>query len=211
MKEGNFHASGSENYGLNISVTMINKYDGQRLIKGLQQKNLAGKFVPMVCNQDSSTKEKKSQNYCEEVRSTDKSYVAELNFTGILTTSLGVSYSYKQGAFGSRLEYDQPIDIWRPNDTLDLCSNNTVNTKGYKHKAILVDRGGCDFATKAEALSNMGASLMLLVNYDDSIMTMGVDSDYRGSKIEIASVMIPKSAGDFLLSSSEKVVSISLS
>jgi len=42
-------------------------------------------------------------------------------------------------------------------------------------------------------------------------MTMGVDTDYRGSKIEIASIMISKSAGDFLLSSSERIVSISLS
>jgi len=191
---------------------MVNTYDGQHLIKGLQKTDIVGRFVPMTCIRERNVAETTPQNYCEEVRSTDKKYVAELNFTGILTTSLGVSYSYIQGDFGSRIEYGQSTEIWKPNDgtTSDFCDNNTVmNTTSYEDKAILVDRGGCDFATKAKTLSKMGASLMLLVNYDDNIMAMGVDTSYHGSKIEIASIMISKSTGD-LLSSSERVVSITL-
>lgn len=190
---------------------MINRYDGKHLINALQKTNIVGRFIPMVCN--TNVVETISQNYCKEVLSDDKYYVANLNFTGTLMTSLGVSYIYRQGEFGSRLEYGRSTEIWKSNNhsTLDLCGDSIMmGMTDYKDKAILVERGGCDFATKAETLSKMGASLMLLVNHDDNIMTMGVDSDYRGSKIEIASIMIPKSAGDHLMSSSDNIVSITL-
>jgi len=147
---------------------MINKYHGKRLIKELQTGDLIGRFVPIKSS---------SKDNCEEVRDDDKLYVSKMNFTGTLVTSTDVRFIYEQAAFGSKIDYRQYLTVWKSIENGDFCGKAQHDATDLNDKAILVDRGGCDFATKAEVLSNTSASLMLVTNYDDSTITMGVEND----------------------------------
>ena len=210
-KDGNLHPSAQDLHDIQLTAAMIPQNDGERLIDALQSKStLKGKFVPIGCNQHMH---KNGATYCEPVRFTDSIFVDSIDYGGTIELSNGESSPYTHAEFGAHINDGNwsVINV----DGGDFCSKIVdVDPNMAKGKAILVARGGCSFADKARHVADLGADLMLLVNDDDSVMGMGVDADYEGSKIRVASIMISKSAGESIASlledDLETVVSISV-
>ncbi len=66
----------------------------------------------------------------------------------------------------------------------------------YTGKIVLIDRGTCEFSSKVYNAQQKGAIAAIIVNYDESIISMA--SGAFGSAVKIPAVAIKKSDGDKL-------------
>lgn len=180
---------------------MISKHLGQRLLQEFSKSSAVnGRFVPMRCGTGNT---QESENYCREIYESDRSFVNHLNFTGTLKASDKVEFPFLQADFGPKLN-KRDIKVVKLEDDFDDCIlGDFMGSDLFADKAVLVFRGNCDFGTKAEVLSSSGAAVMLLTNDDNegdsTIFTMGIDSETRGSQINIPALMISKKAGNHLM------------
>ena len=182
---------------------MISMHHGQRLVNALNKvgKNptgIKGKYVPMTC----SMSDVDDKNYCLPVTVEDEIYVnrflKELYGTiSVLHGSDDHTFKYIQAEFGSRIENEETFDIIDGGqyDNDNFCNEIVHGNVDFTNKAVMVPRGSCNFAVKAQNIALMGAKMMILVNDDDNDFSMGVESDYLGSTIHLAAVMISESSG----------------
>lgn len=207
---------------------MITRADGMRLMDALLNEEdfpktesnglgLRGIFVPMKCTHEQSKTNPDLQHPCEPVRHFHRDLVSKLydEKEGKIVLALESdevlhSTFYVQADFGSRIRNGQTWSLSRAQTSsqekgkdLTFCSENTLsqsNNHGeYKNKALLIQRGGCDFTTKAKILSDAGAGLMVLANTasennNTEIFAMGANTTYFGSKIRVAAIMISHSS-----------------
>lgn len=193
-------------------------HHGQRLIDALSKINkpIEGKFIPMICysgeNVDSGN------SYCEPLRTSDESYIEQFRdnkLNGLISVDVfddenkNHVYKYQQAQFGSRIESNETfivLDGSNYYDDDDFCTelerSHDIIRDSFPKKniAIMVRRGGCSFAKKAENVALAGAAMMIMLNDDENEIAMGVDSDYTASKIRLAALMISKGSAENLVS-----------
>lgn len=180
---------------------MISMHHGERLLNALSKSNdlLLGKYVPMSC----------SNNLCQPFNDEDKLYVEQLKtkeLHGTILPSFGEKcdyrhFKYLQAQFGQRIETNETFTIDRSmiENANDFCRALDASTEYVDNMAIMVHRGGCSFATKAQNIALTGAKMMMLINDEDNEISMGVESDYIASTIHLAAVMVSNSTGNELL------------
>jgi len=199
-EEGNSHPSGPEAHDLSLSASMIGRYDGERLLDALNatfDQNMEGKFVPISCLEGKSKTMPSLESHCAPVRSKDRQFISALDFRGKIVANGEHKFEYVQAEFGGRINPHSGQWGLAGSVSEHYC-NLTIADGELQGMAVLVGRGGCDFATKAEILSEAGARIMILANYNETIFRMGVDTEYRGRQIPIAAVMVTKSTGSQL-------------
>lgn len=204
-EEGNLYPSlgpGEEGKDLNITIAMISMHHGERLVNALSKLSsnptgIQGKYVPMTCSTDDADNE----NYCLAIRDGDEIYVNEIfdeGFHGTISlanrSDSNHTFNYKQAEFGSRIENEETFVVVNGSQ-VDFCSDIDHRSVDFTDKAVIVPRGSCNFAEKAKNIALMGAKMMLLVNNNDEEFFMGVESNYVGSTIHLAAVMISESSG----------------
>ena len=117
-----------------------------------------------------------------------------------------VSFRYAQGQFGTRMEDEDSYDIvpQSKHGFHDFCNEESLVVDDdeinlLKNKAVMINRGGCNFSKKAENLGLVyDAKMMILVNDDGEEFVMGAESDHVASKIHIAAVMVSNETGNAL-------------
>ncbi len=77
-------------------------------------------------------------------------------------------------------------------------------------KIALIDRGTCTFLNKATLAQDAGAIGIIVVNFEESTVTMGVPTGQSGAGITIPAVMVTKSIGDLLKANLAVGVNVSL-
>ncbi|MCC7507541.1 MAG: M36 family metallopeptidase [Saprospiraceae bacterium] len=77
-------------------------------------------------------------------------------------------------------------------------------------KVALIDRGTCTFLEKVTIAQAAGAIAVIVANFEESTVTMGVPNGQSGAGINIPSVMVPKSVGDLLKANLGQGVEVSL-
>ena len=181
---------------------MISMHHGERLVNALSKvgnnpTGIHGKYVPMIC----STNLADSGHYCLPIRIRDETYVNKFldnGFLGMISLSNwsdgDQTFNYKQAEFGSRIENEETFVVV-DGSHIDFCTEINHSNMDFADKAVIVPRGSCDFATKAQNVFLMGAKMMLLVNNENEEFSMGVESDYVGSTIHLAAVMISERSG----------------
>ena len=221
--DGNEHLSGPEAQDVRLSANMIGKRDGDRILEsaarladavGNGPPALLGRFVPVGCVDRKSRTLPHIDANCAPVRSADRTFVDGLGYRGRLATTSGGGFSadYVQAEFGGGgvgLDDGRKFRLVSGGGD-DFCSGgggegNATERRSYlggggdgdDSVAVLVDRGGCDFAAKAEAVSRAvaGAGLVILVNRDETEFRMGVNTRSRGRDIGAAAVMVSRGAG----------------
>ena len=221
--DGNGHLSGPEAQDVRLSANMIGKRDGDRILEsaarladavGNGPPALLGRFVPVGCVDRKSRTLPHIDANCAPVRSADRTFVDGLGYRGRLATTSGGGFSadYVQAEFGGGgvgLDDGRKFRLVSGGGD-DFCSGgggegNATERRSYlggggdgdDSVAVLVDRGGCDFAAKAEAVSRAvaGAGLVILINRDETEFRMGVNTRSRGRDIRAAAVMVSRGAG----------------
>lgn len=183
-------------------------HHGERLINALSKGDtgIMGKYIPMTCSM-SHTDNK--DDYCMPIEMEDEAYIEQFldkNLDGKISFSYssssnkiadGHDFKYKQAQFGSRIENKETFVIVDGShyDNSDFCDEIDPSIADFANKAVMVHRGQCSFAVKAQNIASTGAKLMLLVNDDVNEFSMGVESDYISSMIQLAAVMISKTTG----------------
>ena len=189
---------------------MINQDDGARLEDAFSLEEthqtgdgLRGLFVPMKCIQQKSQTNPNLKHSCEPIREDHRQIVSRLSHEKEGSVHVNdnngremVVLSYKQAEFGNRIKNGQKWSLLKQEEIFDFCgdTNYSMNGVDYKEKAVLVRRGSCDFTTKAKILSDLGAGLMILANYNETTFPMGANTTYFGSKIRMAAIMVSNSS-----------------
>ncbi len=193
-------------------------HHGQRLINTLAKVNkpIEGKFIPMICYSGENTDS--GNSYCEPLMTSDETYIEKFRdnkLNGLISVdgfddNENHLYKYQQAEFGSRIESNETFIILNGSnyyDDDDFCnelehSHDIIRNSSFPEKkiAIMVRRGGCSFAKKAENVALAGAAMMIMLNDDENEIAMGVESDYTASKIHLAALMISKQSAENLVS-----------
>lgn len=212
-KEGNLHPSIGQDIkydDVHISVVMISMHHGKRLLDSFvkTEKPIWGKYVPMRCSLDETT-------YCVPLESQDETYITQFfdkYFEGNIVFNNKtsdyeelLSTKYIQAQFGSNIMSNKTFDVIDGSSytNLNFC-DETEQSPMFVDKAIIVYRGDCSFAQKAQNIAAVGAKVMILVNDDMDEFAMGVENDYLGSTIRVIAVTIAKGNGDRIINLLQK-------
>lgn len=175
-------------------------YNGERLINALNKSPfnyLSGKYIPMTCIMDNSD----NKSYCHPIDDKDETYVNDFfNFlNGTLMVDDANDLKYEQGQFGSRIENEDSYPIVTQSfHNLHTFCDDSYQGNDLIGKAVMVDRGGCNFSEKASNLDLVGAKMMILVNHDETAFVMNAESDYIASKISLVAVMVSNETGKIM-------------
>jgi uncharacterized repeat protein (TIGR01451 family) len=75
-----------------------------------------------------------------------------------------------------------------------LCTSDNTDFSG---KIAIIKRGTCEFGTKALNAQNQGAAMVLIVNFENNVLTMGAGS--VGSQLNIPVFIIRKDIGENII------------
>lgn len=198
---------------------MISIHHGQRLIHALNKiKYIYGRFVPMKCINRYSNE--KSNNYCKPLSVEEEAYVErirKIEMYGKISFHVPSTMSneaddykqyyidYKQAHFGHRIESNETfviLDRSKYYNETDFCTpletNRLQGEVDFTNKALITDRGGCDFTAKAKNIALIGGGMMIVVNNEEEEIAMGVESDYVASTLQLSAIMISRHAGKLL-------------
>lgn len=126
--------------------------------------------------------------------STEKLYV-------LLPASAANSYEIGTAAFGPSVS-SSPVtgEMVYLKDLNDPSShtgcNEAENGASFTGKIVLIDRGSCDFSQKVYTAQQYGAIGVVIVNYENNIISMGAGQN--ASSVTIPSAFVTKSTGDAL-------------
>ena len=147
-EEGNFHPSGPDAHDLDVHASMISKNDGILLMDALQESmSIEGYFIPIHCASG------RTNGLCEPVRRGDKLVIQQSTFDGmLLEESTSCNVDFIQGKFGRQVVDKEWTLTQGSSNKTSFCEeieDSHILNNVFK-KAVLVKRGGCDFARKAE-------------------------------------------------------------
>jgi len=198
-QDGNLHPSGPEAHDVSVSVAMVARTPGYQLVHALSAGlAISGRFVPMTCGILLG-----KRSLCGPVDRADENFVDELLYEGYIQQISKVPGGggrenighYVQAEFGPPMPPGEWLLVGVSSEYACVSAPSL-----YGGEAVLVRRGGCDFATKAEVVARAGAGLLILVNDEENAVRMGVDPVSRGFEVQIPAVMVSNVTGKYLFS-----------
>ena len=87
-----------------------------------------------------------------------------------------------------------------------LCNSDNSDFNG---KIVLINRGTCEFSTKALHAQNLGAIAVIIVNFENALLTMGAGA--VGNQVHIPVLFVTKDVGTPLIEAVKNQESVVLS
>lgn len=183
---GNQHVPGPDAHDLAFSVSMVAQDDGILLAKALSDPSvvLTSAMVPIHCVSDSKTVQ--TTELCRPASTEDRELTESL-VVGGWASAEGTSekYEFLIGKFGTKVPVTglQVVEA----EPANACKALTNDVAG---KAVIVQRGKCNFIDKAEKAVEAGAAMVIVANMHTSISRFGVEPRWRGLKIDVPTLMV---------------------
>jgi len=183
---GNQHVPGPDAHDLQFSVSMVAQDDGVLLAKALSDPMvvLTAAMVPIHCVSDSKTVQ--TSELCRPATSEDRR-LTESIVVGGWASGEGTSdkHEFLIGKFGTKVPVTglQVVEA----EPANACKPLTNDVTG---KAVIVQRGKCNFIDKAEKAVDAGAAMVIVANMHTSISRFGVEPRWRGLKIDVPTLMV---------------------
>ena len=213
---GNQHVPGPDAHDLAFSVSMVAQDDGILLAKALSDPSvvLTSAMVPIHCVSDSKTVQ--TTELCRPASTEDRELTESL-VVGGWASAEGTSEKYEYaarppsasgrtrtvhltcsparwcssrgrfliGKFGTKVPVTglQVVEA----EPANACKALTNDVAG---KAVIVQRGKCNFIDKAEKAVEAGAAMVIVANMHTSISRFGVEPRWRGLKIDVPTLMV---------------------
>jgi hypothetical protein len=219
-EEGNAHPSAPDVREIkNFSPTMISKAESDYLLPKLRKdKVVKAAFIPIGCVAES--KVVNSNELCHPFTELDKELQKGVKYGGFLKESdeniktsgdrvTGVEFL--SGLYGYPIEPGATYQLRRTPEVAkdtgvwsDACEPySAADAEQVKGKAILVDRGTCNFYNKTKNLMDAGATAVIIANDGDVLSRPGVQPKWLGFELFIPFMLISKSDGEALSKSLE--------
>mmetsp|Transcript_14143 Transcript_14143/g.20834 ORF Transcript_14143/g.20834 Transcript_14143/m.20834 type:complete len:487 (-) Transcript_14143:7-1467(-) len=235
------HPPAPDCHDLELSVQMISRDEGRVLWSHVAKSEEEardgggsgggaprGWLVPINClkGEAATQAKKRGQETCLPCTTRDAEVVRSRTQGGVVHMDAGgavQTFEYLQGKFGTALPSGSVDAVLA--DPADACGGLTNNST-VAGKAVVVQRGGCIFLDKAQAVLEAGGSMLVLVNQDvnpegvprgvqglpSGLFRMGAEPRWKAVNVSIPVVTVTDVFGDeYQKQAAEATVQLSFS